>query len=214
MKKMTIKRILSLILCIALCLCFVGCKETETSNKQNNTNYVSSAPIDDYSNKTAIITVKNYGEIHLELYTSKAPVTVYNFVKLVNEGFYDGLTFHRIDEGFMIQGGDPEGTGMGGSDETIFGEFSANGFKNDISHVRGVISMARLDADKNSATSQFFIVHQDSTFLDGQYAAFGMVTKGMEIVDKIAEEAIVADEYSCYVEKENQPIIESIKIVE
>ena len=131
--------------------------------------------------------VQDFGTIQLELYPEKAPETVANFEKLVKEGFYDGLTFHRIIKGFMIQGGDPKGNGTGGSDETIKGEFSANGFtKNDISHKRGVISMARSGMSYDSASSQFFIVHEDSTFLDGQYAAFGMVTDGMDVVDAIA----------------------------
>ena len=130
--------------------------------------------------------VQDFGTIQLELYPEKAPETVANFEKLVKAGFYDGLTFHRIIKGFMIQGGDPKGNGTGGSDETIKGEFTANGFtKNDLSHKRGVISMAR-SMSYDSASSQFFIVHEDSDFLDGQYAAFGRVTDGMDVVDAIA----------------------------
>ncbi len=131
------------------------------------------------------ITMKDGGVIKLELYPEKAPKTVANFEKLVGEGFYDGLTFHRVISGFMIQGGDPLGNGMGGSDENIPGEFAANGFPNPIHHERGVISMARAQ-DPNSASSQFFIMHADGFFLDGQYAAFGKVVEGMETVDKIA----------------------------
>lgn len=131
------------------------------------------------------ITMKDGGTIKLELYPEKAPKTVANFEKLVGEGFYDGLTFHRVISGFMIQGGDPLGNGMGGSDENIPGEFAANGFPNPIHHERGVISMARAQ-DPNSASSQFFIMHADGFFLDGQYAAFGKVVEGMETVDKIA----------------------------
>lgn len=156
--------------------------------------------------------VKNYGTIELELDADVAPITVDNFAKLVNEGFYDGLTFHRIIDGFMIQGGDPEGTGMGGSSENIKGEFSLNGVENTIYHVRGTISMARASA-YNSASSQFFIVHKDSTFLDGQYAGFGKVTKGMEIVDKICEEIQVEDDNGTVL-KENQPIIEKIQMLD
>ena len=156
----------------------------------------------------ATIEVKDYGTIKLELYADVAPITVANFAKLVNEGFYDGLTFHRIIEGFMIQGGDPQGTGYGGSSENIKGEFKANGVTNNISHVRGVISMARSSA-YNSASSQFFIVHKDSTFLDGQYAGFGKVTSGIEIVDKICEDTPVTDRNGT-VAKANQPIIEKI----
>ena len=156
----------------------------------------------------ATIEVKDYGTIKLELDADTAPITVSNFAKLVNEGFYDGLTFHRIISGFMIQGGDPLGDGTGGSDEEIKGEFELNGVKNDISHTRGVISMARAQ-DYDSASSQFFIVHEDSTFLDGQYAGFGRVLEGMEIVDKICENTQVEDDNGTVL-KENQPIIEKI----
>lgn len=131
------------------------------------------------------ITMENGGVIRLELDAKAAPLTVANFEKLVKNGFYDGLIFHRVISGFMIQGGDPEGTGYGGSDENIKGEFLANGVANPISHKRGVISMAR-SQDPNSASSQFFIMHEDGTFLDGQYAAFGRVTEGMDVVDEIA----------------------------
>lgn len=123
--------------------------------------------------------------IKLELYPDTAPVTVQNFVKLAGSGFYDGLIFHRVISGFMIQGGDPEGTGFGGSDEKIKGEFAANGVDNPLSHERGVISMARSQA-YDSASSQFFICHADAAFLDGQYAAFGKVTDGIDVVDEIA----------------------------
>lgn len=125
------------------------------------------------------------GIIKIKLDPATAPITVANFEKLVKEGFYDGLIFHRVIAGFMIQGGDPTGTGMGGSPDNIKGEFAANGVKNDLSHKRGVISMARTQVP-NSASSQFFICHSDATFLDGQYAAFGCVTEGMEVVDRIA----------------------------
>jgi peptidyl-prolyl cis-trans isomerase B (cyclophilin B) len=131
------------------------------------------------------ITMEDGGKILVELDPSAAPVTVENYLSLVNKGFYDGLTFHRIIPGFMIQGGDPEGTGMGGSDKNIKGEFSKNGVDNKISHKRGVISMAR-SQDFNSASSQFFITNADALFLDGQYAAFGQVLEGMDVVDKIS----------------------------
>lgn len=160
----------------------------------------------------AKIEIKNYGTIELELDADIAPITVANFAKLVNEGFYDGLTFHRIIDGFMIQGGDPEGTGMGGSNENIQGEFALNGVKNTISHVRGTISMARSRA-YNSASSQFFIVHKDSTFLDEQYAGFGKVTSGIEIVDKICEDIQVEDDNGTVL-KQNQPIIEKIQMID
>lgn len=131
------------------------------------------------------IEMENGGIIKLELYPDAAPITVENFVKLAKNGFYNGLIFHRVIKDFMIQGGDPEGTGMGGAKDKIKGEFAVNGWQNPISHKRGVISMARSRA-YDSASSQFFICHADSTYLDGQYAAFGMVTKGMEVVDEIA----------------------------
>ncbi len=131
------------------------------------------------------ITMENGKEIKLELYPDIAPITVENFEKLVSEKFYDGLVFHRVISGFMIQGGCPEGTGMGGPGYHIKGEFASNGVKNDLKHSRGVISMARA-MDPNSAGSQFFIMHQDAPHLDGQYAAFGKVIEGMDVVDEIA----------------------------
>ena len=158
------------------------------------------------------ITVKDKGVIAVELDADTAPITVTNFVELANSGFYDGLTFHRIIEGFMIQGGDPKGNGTGGSDKNIKGEFAANGVKNDISHERGVISMARSSA-YDSASSQFFIMHKTSTHLDGQYAAFGHVTSGMDIVDDLAENTPVSDSNGTVL-KANQPVIESIKVID
>ena len=134
--------------------------------------------------KTAIIEMENGKTMALELYPEKAPITVENFEKLANSGFYDGLIFHRVIKGFMIQGGDPTGTGMGGPGWQIKGEFSSNGVKNDLKHTRGVISMAR-SRHPDSAGSQFFIMHEDAPHLDGQYAAFGKITEGMETADKI-----------------------------
>ncbi|MBP1563504.1 MAG: peptidylprolyl isomerase [Oscillospiraceae bacterium] len=133
-----------------------------------------------------VIELENGKKIKLELYPDKAPITCENFEKLVREGFYDGLIFHRVIKGFMIQGGDPQGTGMGGSKEKIKGEFAMNGVPNDLKHTRGVISMAR-SMNPNSASSQFFIMHKDAPHLDGQYAAFGKVVEGIEAVDEIAE---------------------------
>ncbi|MEY8382683.1 peptidylprolyl isomerase [Christensenellaceae bacterium 44-20] len=133
-----------------------------------------------------VIEMQNGGKIELELDAKAAPITVENFEKLVREGFYDGLIFHRVISGFMIQGGCPEGTGMGGPGYHIKGEFAANGVENPIKHVRGVISMARAQAP-DSAGSQFFIMHADAPYLDGQYAAFGKVVSGMEVVDQIAD---------------------------
>ena len=135
-----------------------------------------------------IIEMENGKKIKLELYPEAAPITVANFEKLVKEGFYDGLIFHRVIAGFMIQGGDPEGTGMGGASERIVGEFAMNGHKNPIKHTRGVISMAR-SQNPNSASSQFFIMHADAPHLDGQYTAFGRVIEGMDTVDEIASVA-------------------------
>ena len=129
--------------------------------------------------------MENGKKIKLELYPDAAPITVKNFEKLVSEKFYDGLIFHRVIEGFMIQGGDPEGTGMGGAKEKIKGEFAINGVNNPIKHTRGVVSMARTN-DPNSASSQFFIMHKDAPHLDGHYAAFGKVVEGIEVVDEIA----------------------------
>ena len=156
--------------------------------------------------------VENYGTITLELDGRSAPLTVANFTELVNSGFYDGLTFHRIIDGFMIQGGDPNGDGTGGSEKTIKGEFSSNGVENGISHKKGVISMARAQ-DPDSASSQFFIMVEDSPFLDGDYAAFGHVTKGQEIVDKIAKDAKPTDDNGT-IEKAQQPVIKTVRIVD
>ena len=159
------------------------------------------------------ITVKDYGTISVELDGDAAPITVANFLKLAGEGFYDGLTFHRIISGFMIQGGDPKGDGTGGSDENIKGEFSENGVENSLSHTRGAISMARA-SQMDSASSQFFIVHEDSTFLDGQYACFGYVTEGIEVVDAICDTVNAFLDTNGTVEKDSQPVIESVKVVD
>lgn len=154
------------------------------------------------------IKVKNYGSIKLKLDANIAPITVSNFVGLANDGFYKGLTFHRIIKGFMIQGGDPNGDGTGGSKQTIKGEFSANGVDNPLKHTRGVISMARSQS-YDSASSQFFIMHEDTSSLDGQYAAFGCAYSGMDIVDKICDDVKTEDSNGT-VSKKNQPVIESI----
>jgi len=158
------------------------------------------------------IEIQDFGDVVVELNREVAPQTVDNFLRLVNEGFYDGVGFHRIIDGFMIQGGDPDGTGMGGSDENIQGEFASNGIDNPIMHNRGVISMAR-SGDPNSASSQFFIVHQDSHFLDGEYAAFGRVVDGMDVVDAIAENTPVTDGNGS-VERENHPIMTRVSVIE
>ncbi len=158
------------------------------------------------------IDINGYGTIALELDADTAPISVTNFMALAEDGFYDGLTFHRIIDGFMIQGGDPLGNGTGGSDTNIKGEFAKNGIDNSISHKRGVISMAR-SGDPDSASSQFFIVHEDSTFLDGEYAAFGHVTEGMDIVDQICKDTPVQDDNGT-VGTDDQPVINTVKVID
>ena len=233
------KRYFSIIAIMALVVCmFAGCgskKSNTTSNANSGTSSSESAKQEETavpestestdagsdissSDDTkqlsgkhhVVIKVKKYGNIKVELDADTAPISVTNFVNLAKKGFYDGLTFHRIIDGFMIQGGDPSGDGTGGSDETIKGEFSDNGVENNISHVRGTISMAR-SSENDSASSQFFIVQSDSTYLDGQYAGFGTVTSGMDIVDKICKDTPVTDSNGT-VEKENQPVIEKITV--
>ena len=169
-------------------------------------------PISMNPTHTVQIDVQDYGTITAELYGEAAPITVANFVKLVNKGFYDGLTFHRIISGFMIQGGDPLGNGTGGADQDIKGEFAANGWNNPIAHERGVLSMARSSAP-NSASSQFFIMHQAAPHLDGSYAAFGKVLTGMDVVDAICANTPVTDGNGTVL-KANQPIITSIRVIE
>lgn len=172
-----------LIITLILTLILTGCS---AQTEKDEAAIEGAADAETVDKMTATITVKDMGEIELELYPSKAPQTVANFTTLAREGFYDGLIFHRVISGFMIQGGDPDGTGTGGPGYAIKGEFSENGFENDIKHERGVISMARKKAPMDSAGSQFFIMHADASHLDGLYAAFGRVTSGMDIVDEIA----------------------------
>jgi len=183
---------------------------TENKPVQEQTTTYTPAPLDDSLTYYADIDMKDYGKITVKLDQAAAPITCANFVELANSGFYNGLTLHRIMEGFMMQGGDPLGTGMGGSENKIVGEFTSNGHDNPISHTRGTISMARSMA-VDSASSQFFIVHQDSTFLDGDYAGFGTVTEGIEIVDKICTDAKPTDNNGT-IPAEEQPIINSITI--
>lgn len=189
------KKLITLMLSLVLMMTLSACSSSKSNNDGSN---------------TAVITVENYGKITVQLDPKQAPITVKNFKKLVHEKFYDGLTFHRIIQGFMIQGGDPNGDGTGGSDDTIKGEFSANGVKNTLKHKRGVISMAR-SSDYNSASSQFFIMQETSSSLDGQYAAFGKVTSGMDVVDKIANSVQVTDNNGSVAAK-NQPVITSIRM--
>lgn len=160
------------------------------------------------------IEIKDFGTITLELDADAAPITVANFLELAESGFYDGLTFHRIIEGFMMQGGDPEGTGRGGSDKDIKGEFASNGWNNPIAHTRGTVSMARSDMP-DSASSQFFICHQDAPHLNGKYAAFGHVTEGMDVVDAVcAYGATVVIDGNGTVPAEAQPVIVSVKVID
>lgn len=206
-----IKRILSMVLMMALPItAFAACGKTDGESKDSeNAKTETTAPV-----KVAI-EVKDFGTMTLELYPDKAPITVENFLAYVNDGFYNGLTFHRIYKGFMIQGGDPKGDGTGnGNRPAIKGEFSSNGVNNDLSHKRGVISMARTNVN-DSATSQFFICDADSTFLDGNYAAFGMMTDGFDVLDAIASTEVKSNLYG---EKSTTPIdppvIERIYVVE
>ena len=217
---------LALILALSAVM-LAGCgedKSTGSSGSETKSSAISASPkstkSDAYAGDFEIpdnavkgtITVKDYGDIDFALLPDVAPETVENFKTLVESGFYDGLTFHRIMEGFMIQGGDPLGNGTGGNDKKIKGEFTANGVKNDLKHERGVMSMAR-SQDYNSASSQFFIVQEDSDFLDGQYAGFGVVTKGMSVVDKICKDAKPTDNNGT-IPKDQQPVIEKITINE
>lgn len=198
MKK--VKWIVLIVCMVVLSACGSGqSKDVETDNLLSGT-----IPVE--------MKIKDYGTIQLELYADKAPITVTNFVQLVKDGFYDGLTFHRVIDQFMIQGGDPQGNGTGGSKETIKGEFSNNGVENDIKHVRGVISMAR-SRSMDSASSQFFIVHEDASHLDGDYAGFGKVTSGMEVVDNICQKVPVEDGNGS-VAKDHQPVIEYIRLMD
>ena len=190
------KRLFALLLAIILFFCLSGCGESKYSSGLHH----------------AEIEIENYGTISVELDADTAPISVENFCTLAEDGFYDGLTFHRIIAGFMIQGGDPNGDGSGGTENKIKGEFSANGVENDISHVRGTISMARSN-DYDSGSCQFFIVHEDSTFLDGQYAGFGHVTEGMDIVDAICADTQVEDSNGT-VAWWNQPKITQIRILD
>jgi peptidyl-prolyl cis-trans isomerase B (cyclophilin B) len=212
------KKIAAILAVFCMACMFTACSssnsESEGSAAANteSTEEVTEGSVEGGQKYLAEINVKDYGTITVELDEGIAPETVKNFVKLANEGFYDGLTFHRIIEGFMIQGGDPNGNGTGGSDETIKGEFLANGFNNTLSHTRGVISMARSSA-YDSASSQFFIMQEDGTYLDGQYAAFGTVIDGMDVVDAIAEQAEPTDNNGT-IESDEQPVIESITITE
>ena len=194
------KRWLSLILAAALAVCvFAACSKDDNTSDSAGKHHVE-------------IEVQDYGTIAVELDGDAAPITVQNFMDLANDGFYDGLTFHRIIAGFMMQGGDPNGNGTGGSENTIKGEFSSNGVENTLSHTRGAISMAR-SQNPDSASSQFFICHADSAFLDGQYACFGYVTEGMDVVDDVCEAAQPTDGNGT-IPADQQPVITAIRVID
>lgn len=200
------KKLISLSLAVLMIFgvfAFAGCTSDEPTNNNESESEVEYTT----DNPVATIKVKDYGTITVELYYDKAPNTVENFISLANKGFYDGLTFHRIISGFMIQGGCPDGNGTGDAGYSIAGEFDVNGFKNDIAHTRGVISMARGGYSYDSAGSQFFIMHQDAPHLDGQYAAFGMVLDGIDVVDEIASVETGAQDKPL-----DDVIIESVKV--
>ena len=246
--KNLLRTFLAFTLALVMAFSFTACNDESTSSLKDTTITAASSDMEKSDKNSseaninssedlvrAEIVIKKYGTIKLDLYADEAPVTVANFVKLAKDGFYDGLTFHRIMEDFMMQGGDPKGDGTGGSEREIKGEFAANGHANNISHIRGTISMARsgsqyesyytagyeLSADQvsdvkrafNSGSSQFFICHADSLFLDGNYAAFGRVTDGMDIVDKICTESAPIDNNGT-IPAEKQPVIETVKIIE
>ena len=207
------KRKIGIAAAIILALFVVtGCQKQEETPKKSEQKKTEASEELLSGTHHAEIQVKDYGTITVELDADTAPITVTNFVNLAKDGFYDNLTFHRIMDGFMIQGGDPNGDGTGGADQTIKGEFSSTGVENEISHTRGTISMARAQ-DPDSASSQFFIVQEDSDYLDGNYAAFGHVTSGMEIVDQICKDVPVEDDNGT-VKAENQPVIEKITITD
>lgn len=199
---MKVKHILVIVMMLFL---FTSC-----SGGSDTSGTYEPAALDSEATYYADIDIADYGVITVQLDQEVAPVTCANFVELAESGFYDGLTFHRIIAGFMMQGGDPAGNGTGGSENNIVGEFSSNGYDNDLSHERGVISMAR-SSDPNSASSQFFICHADSDFLDGDYAAFGVVTSGMDVVDAVCEDAQPTDDNGT-IPADAQPVITSITI--
>ncbi len=211
-------RLFSLLLCLLLALACAACGQSEGSPAPTAAPAAAPAAESAPAEETAAgvhhveISIRDRGTVSLELDADAAPLTVQNFLDLAGSGFYDGLTFHRIMDGFMIQGGDPDGNGTGGSGKNVKGEFAANGWNNPISHKKGVISMARARA-MDSASSQFFICVADSDFLDGQYAAFGHVTEGMEILEQIAKDARPIDNNGTIL-PDQQPVIESIRVID
>lgn len=213
--KKHIRNILAAVVILSLIMlagCGGGSSETEETSADQQSEAAELQTAEPIGIHHAEIVIKDYGTVSVELDGDTAPITVQNFMDLANAGFYDGLTFHRIIDGFMIQGGDPNGDGTGGSGNNIVGEFEANGYANSIAHTKGVISMARAQ-DPDSASSQFFIMVEDAPHLDGQYAAFGHVTDGQDIVDKIAADAVPLDDNGTMA-AEDQPVIESVKIID
>ena len=198
--KQSTKKVFGTLIIIAVCLFITGCKETKKEIKEDllNINYDSNENITDLKqydtkNPVAALYIEKYGTIVIELYPEDAPNTVNNFISLIKSGFYDNNTFHRLVKGFVLQGGDPTGTGTGGPDYTIKGEFSKNGVKNELKHKKGVVSMARTANSYDSAGSQFFIMLGRATHLDGEYAAFGKVIDGWNNIEKIISNEQVAD---------------------
>jgi peptidyl-prolyl cis-trans isomerase B (cyclophilin B) len=216
-RRRVMKKLISILLVTLLSVfTFSACgKDTSDSSTSNSTTsaVTTKSEVTFTATNHIEINVKDYGTISVALDANIAPITVANFLELANSGFYDGLTFHRIMTGFMIQGGNPLANGTGESAKNIKGEFSQNGVNNPLSHTRGAISMARVGGLNDSANSQFFIVQQDSTFLDGQYAAFGYVTGGMDIVDKICADTPVQDNNGTVLPAD-QPVIESVKVID
>ncbi len=220
------KKILLILLAVCLCFGMSACGDTDANNGDvtrsrtdnsvvpTTTTYHSDYHPSELFNATNHVQIdfEDYGTVTLELYGELAPITVENFLNLAESGFYDGLTIHRIYNGYLIQGGDPEGNGTGGSDETIKGEFAENGVENDLKHVRGVISMAR-SQDYDSASSQFFIMSNDESAFDGNYAAFGYVTEGMEVIDQIIANTPVADANGTVLAFD-QPTISKITVID
>ncbi len=198
------KKLLCSVLCLVMiCVGFSACGDSQTP--ENNGNSINSSS----GTHHVEMVIKDYGTVKIELNADEAPITVENFISLASDGFYDGVPFHRLDKDFVLQGGDPDGDGAGGSDKQIKGEFASNGVQNNIRHSRGVISMART-GDPNSASSQFFICLEDSFFLDGNYAAFGHVTEGMDVIDEIRDNTPESDS----IPKKYQPVIETIKVID
>ena len=213
--KRNVKKITCLVLALTLLAGLSGCGIVTSASANNSGGGSSSgtytpAALEEGLTYFADIEIADYGKITIQLDQAAAPVTCANFVELAESGFYDGLTFHRIIAGFMMQGGDPKGNGTGGSENKIVGEFKSNGYKNPLSHTRGVISMARSKA-KNSASSQFFICHEDAPHLDGGYAAFGTVTEGMDVVDAVCAAAQPTDNNGS-IPKDAQPVMTSVTI--